>query len=71
MSSSFLQMAVESRDLSQEIAICKTEEIHKITTQNFEWKLLSLLFLFELEINKWSNSQQKKTRRYIDHRKVF
>jgi hypothetical protein len=27
-------MAVESRDLSQEIAVCKTEEIHKITTQN-------------------------------------
>ena len=41
MSSSFLQMAVESRDLSQEIAVCKTEEIHKITTQNFEWTLLS------------------------------
>ena len=36
MSSSFLQMAVESRDLSQEIAVCKTEEIHKIATQNFE-----------------------------------
>ena len=36
MSSSFLQMAVESRDLSQEIGVYKTEEIHKITTQNFE-----------------------------------
>ena len=35
MSFSFLQLAVESRDLSQaeiEITVCKVEQIHKMTT---------------------------------------
>ena len=35
MSSSFLQLAVGSRDLSQaekEITLCKAEQIHKMTT---------------------------------------
>ena len=42
MSSSFLQLAVGSRDLSQagkEITVCKAEQVHKMTTQskNSKW----------------------------------
>ena len=61
MSSSFLQLAVESRDLSQtekEISVYKAKEIHKMTTffthDNSKWSWVKeVVILSEKQLSFW------------------